>query len=97
MASTFYFTVSVPSDDGNLCYEIFDTDFVKFCKTVFKTTILNKITWIDPNFCIKFIKNERHILGVDQKMQFIADKMLDFATIARNKNLRIRVLFAATE
>ncbi len=97
MASTLSFTVSVPSDDGNLCYEIFDIDFVKFCKTVLKNTILKKTTWIDPDFCIQFIKNERHVLGVDQKMQLIADKMLDFATIAQNKNLRLRVLFEATE
>jgi len=92
MDSSYDFVVTVSDENGNLCYEVFDKDFLTFCRLILRT-IPKKITILNPDVCQHYIKQERAKLGVNQKMQLIADKILDFCNIAISKNLQIKVLF----
>ena len=90
---TYYeFVVTVPHPDGNLAYEVFDKDFLTFCKLILRNT-LKKTTNLVPDVCEHYIKQHRNIVGCNQKMQLIADKLLEFAAIAKNNNLQIQVNF----
>ncbi len=94
MMDTFYeFVVSIPSDEGNLAYEVFDKDFLTFCRLILRT-IPKKVTLLRGDVCEHYINDSRQVLGCNQKFQLIADKMLDFSKTAKNNNLPIQVVFA---
>jgi hypothetical protein len=79
------FILKVPSDEGNLAYEAFDKDLIKFFRIIFQT-ILKKQSYLNPEFCIAQINAKRHLFGADQKMQLFADKLLNHAQTALEKN-----------
>jgi len=88
---TYYeFVVTVPSPDGNLAYEVFDKDFLTFCKLILRNQ-LKKNTMLEPDVCQHYINQHRNIVGCNQKMQLIADKLLDFASIATKNQSKISV------
>jgi hypothetical protein len=95
MKNSFYFEVVVPSDHGNVCYQTFDKTFIKFATQVFEGIIIRKNTRLDPEQCIELINRNRHKLGAVQELQLIADKMLNVASEAENKNLPIKISFIA--
>lgn len=92
MESSYEFVVTVPSPDGNLAYEVFDKDFLTFCKLILRT-IPKKITHLSPDVCQHYIDQHRNIFGCNQKFQLIADKLLDFSKIALKNNSDLTVVF----
>ena len=90
MDSYYEFVVTVPSDDGNLAYEVFDKDFITFCKLILRK-IPKKTTIINADVCEHYINQHRNIFGCNQKLQIIADKLLEFSKIAKNNNKNIQV------
>jgi hypothetical protein len=85
----------VPSKEGNICYQTFDKDFIKFATSVLKGITIRKNTKLEPYFCIESVSLNRHILGADQELQLIADKMLNIAKEANKNNLPIIISFVA--
>ena len=79
------FILKVPSDEGNLVYESFDKDLIKFFRIIFQI-ILKKQNYLNPEFCIAQINARRHLLGTNQKLQLFADKLLNHSQTAFNKN-----------
>lgn len=92
MDSFYEFVVSVPSDEGNLSYEVFDKDFLTFCRLILRT-IPKKITVLNPDVCKHYIEQDRSKLGCNQKLQLIADKILDFSKVALKNGSQIKVVF----
>lgn len=95
MKNSFYFEVVVPSAQGNVCYQTFDKAFIKFATQVLEGIIIRKNTNLDPEECVRLVKQNRHKLGTVQELQLIADKILNIATKAAQKNLPIKVSFVA--
>jgi hypothetical protein len=86
MDSAVEFILTIPSEDGNKAYEVFNKDLIPFFSIVFKQ-YLKKNNKLDPCFCIESINKARHILGMNQSYQLIADKLLNYAADAQKYNL----------
>ena len=93
MDSYYEFIVTIPSPDGNLAYEVFDKDFLTFCKLILRTT-LKKTTILNPDQCEHYIMQHRNIFGCNQKLQLIADKLLNMSKTAKDNDRNISVLFS---
>lgn len=94
MTDSYYeFIVTIPTPDGNLTQEVFDKDFLTFCKLILRTN-LKKITILNPDQCEYYITQHRNIFGCNQKLQLIADKLLNMSKTAKENKRDISVLFS---